>query len=52
MLAPLGTAARPDDPSSNIDVDLNRRVAAAVKDLPALHGNDTAHHGWVPIVQE
>ena len=43
MLAPLGTAARPNEPSAKAHVDLDGRIAAAVENLPGVNINNRAH---------
>ncbi len=45
VLAPLGTAARPNEPSARVDVDLDGRIAAAVEDLPGVDVNNRGTHG-------
>ncbi len=43
VLAPLGTAARPNEPSLRRHFHLDGRIAAAVQNLPAVNGCNNAH---------
>ena len=50
VLAPLGTAARPHDPSTQRDFHFDGRVAAAIQNLSAVNGRNNAHR-LVPVWQ-